>query len=308
MAKTNKISLLQLFADVEGEETATGAQEAELPADEVQDAADNSESAQGGETADEKRRDKTADFNRMINGEYRSEYQAALESVLSKRLKSSNKKLAKSEEFRAQLAPLLERLAIKYSIEDSSDIGAIIAAAEQDNSYYEEYAKGRGVDIEGAKQLIEAKRITDENERRIAEEQREAEFAGMFEGWLRQADEVKQKYPAFDFEYESLNDETGEEFRRLLNSGIDVESAYTVIHKNEIMGGAMQYAYQRAKQDMADARTNRLNRPNENGVSSNHSSAIIDDMAKLTPVQRQKIKAAVSRGERVSAENFRRFL
>ena len=308
MTKSNKKSLLQFFAESTETKDASGAQEAELPAQESQDAADIQGSAESGASADEKPRDKTADFNRMINGEYKSEYQAALENVLSKRLKTSNKKLAKSEELISQLRPLIEKLAIKYSIEDSADIGAIIAAAEQDNSYYEEYAKGRGVDIEGAKQLIEAKRITDENERRKAEEERETQFAGMFEGWLRQADEVKQKYPSFDFEYESLNDETGEEFRRLLNSGIDVESAYTVIHKNEIMGGAMQYAYQRAKQDMADARTNRLNRPNENGVSSNHSSAIIDDMAKLTPSQRQKIKAAVSRGERVSAENFRRFL
>ena len=251
---------------------------------------------------------RSAQFNELINGEFKSEYQSALENALSKRLKTSNKKLQKSEQFRNQLQPLFERLAVKYSIEDSSDIEAIISAAEKDNSYYEEYANRLGVDVDGAKQLLEAKRIIDEKEREIENERLENEFRSRFEGWLREAEATKQKYPSFDFEYESTNEETGEAFRRLLNSGIDVESAFTVIHKNEIMGGAMQYAYRTAKQEMADARTARINRPDENGTSSLQGSAIIDDISKLRPDQRKLIKAAVSRGEKVSAENFRKFL
>ena len=266
-----------------------------------------------GENVDENGKDNTensrsAQFNELINGEYKAEYQSALENALSKRLKTSNKKLAKSEQFRNQLQPLFEKLAVKYSIEDSSDIEAIISAAENDNSYYEEYANKLGVDVDGAKQLLEAKRIIDEKEREIENERLEIEFRSRFEGWLREAEATKQKYPSFDFEYESTNEETGEAFRRLLNSGIDVESAFTVIHKNEIMGGAMQYAYRTAKQEMADARTARINRPDENATSSLQGSAVIDDISKLRPDQRKLIKAAVSRGEKVSAENFRRFL
>jgi hypothetical protein len=159
-----------------------------------------------------------------------------------------------------------------------------------------------------AQQIIEAKKQEEENERQMADEASEQEFIERFDGWMREADELKQKYPSFDFEYESSNTETGEQFRRLLNSGIDVEGAYTVIHKDEIMGGAMQYAYQRAKQEMADMRTSRSYRPNENSISSEHASAFSYDISKLTPVQRKLIKAAVSRGEKVSAENFRSFL
>ena len=159
-----------------------------------------------------------------------------------------------------------------------------------------------------AQQIIEAKKQDEENERRMADEASEQEFIERFDGWMLEADELKQKYPSFDFEYESSNAETGEQFRRLLNSGIDVESAYTVIHKNEIMGGAMQYAYQKAKQEMADMRTSRSNRPNENSISSEHASAFSYDISKLTPIQRKLIKAAVSRGEKVSAENFRSFI
>lgn len=227
-----------------------------------------------GEKSDE--RDKGEEFLNLISGEYKAEYQSAIENALSKRLKTNNKKLAQSEQFRTRLQPVFEILADKYSIEDPSDIESIISAAEND-------------------MLPEDVKI-------------EREFQERFNGWLQQADEMKLKYPSFDFEYESTNEETGEDFRRLLNSGVDVESAFTVIHKNEIMGSAMQYAYKTAKQEMADARTARSNRPSENGTSSHQATAIIDDITKLKPEQRKLIKAAVSRGEKVSAENFRRFL
>ena len=221
-------------------------------------------------------RNKSEEFSDLISGEYKAEYQSALENALSKRLKTNNKKLAQSEEFRTRLQPVFDVLAEKYSIEDPTDIEAIISAAE--------------------------------SERMPDDLRLEREFQNKFNSWLVQADEMKYKYPNFDFEYESTNEETGEQFRSLLNSGVDVESAFTVIHKNEIMGGAMQYAYKTAKQEIADSRTARLNRPTENGVSSHQASAIIDDISKLKPEQRKLIKAAVSRGEKVSAENFRRFL
>lgn len=259
------------FAD--GQAPSTSSDEANASSN-GQFAADQNAEINGEENRDE--RNKSEEFLNMISGEYKAEYQNALENALSKRLKTNNKKLAQNEQFKARLQPVFEILAEKYSIEDSSDIDSIISAAE--------------------------------NERLPENVRLEREFQNQFNGWLREAEEMKLKYPSFDFEYESTNERTGEEFRRLLNSGVDVESAFTVIHKNEIMGGAMQYAYKTAKQEMADARTMRSSRPSENGTSSHQASAIIDDITKLKPEQRKLIKAAVSRGEKVSAENFRRFL
>jgi hypothetical protein len=266
-----KDSAIQLFAE-------QGSDGAFAPSNESQVASDANAENSIGTTNDkaENSTNRAADFNRLINGEYKAEYQSALENALSKRLKTSNRRLAESQALKEQLTPLFEELAQRYSIEDASDIDAIITAAQ--------------------------------NERTNESARIEGEFRARFDGWLREAEQTKQKYPSFDFDYESTNEATGEAFRKLLNSGIDVETAYTVIHKNEIMGGAMQYAYKTAKQEMADARTSRMNRPSENGTSQMHSSAIIDDISKLRPEQRKLIKAAVSRGEKVSAENFRRFL
>lgn len=252
--------------------------------------------------------DKTAAFNEMINGEYKAEYQSSLEAALGKRLKTRDKKISEHEAFRGQVSPLLDKLAVKYGIDDATNIAAIMAAAEQDDSYYEEYAMQRGIDVKTAKELIKAERITAAEARRQADEQSRQEFQQKYNGWLQQAAIVQQKYPAFDFEYESTNDATGEQFRRLLNNGVDVETAYTVIHRNEIMGGAMQYAYNTAQQEIADARTARSARPNENGTSSQQASAAIDDWTKLSKSDRNKIKAAVNRGDKVTPENFRNFL
>ena len=299
---------LQLFADgSEGGVSAAVAEgsTAEGSAESNQFATENGTTATNSSTTDAT--DKAADFKAMITGEYKDEYKNVFEKQFSKRLKESNKTIADHEAFRGQVTPLLERLAIKYGV-DPTNVEAIMAAAENDDSYFEEYALQHGVDVPTAKQLIKAERITAENERRQADELAQAEFQQKYNGWLQQAAAVQQKYPAFDFEYESTNEDTGEQFRRLLNSGVDVETAYTVMHRNEIMGGAVQFGYQSAKQEMADARTARSSRPAENGTSSQQASAIYDDMTKLSKSDREKIKAAVYRGERVTPENFRDYL
>jgi hypothetical protein len=94
----------------------------------------------------------------------------------------------------------------------------------------------------------------------------------------------------------------------LLNSGVDVKTAYEVVHRDELMGGAMQYAYNAAQREIADARTARTQRPKENGTSGQQASAVVDDMSKLSKADRQKIRAAVSRGEKVTPDNFRNYL
>lgn len=301
---------LQLFADG-GDGGATGT--AETAAGSMASSEAGQVAVDNGTTATDSSQqagaeDKTAAFESIINGEYKSEYQASLEKALGKRLKNRDAKIAEYENYRGQITPLLDKLAVKYGIDDVSDISAIMQAAEQDDSYYEEYALQHGIDVKTAKQIIKAERITKENERRQADEIRQQQFNETYSRWMKQAEITKQKYPGFDFEYESSAAETSEDFRRLLNSGVDVETAYTVIHRNEIMGGAMQYAYQSAQQEIADKRTSRSARVNENGTSSQQASAVTDDWTKITKSDREKIKAAVRRGEKVSPDNFREFL
>ncbi|MBR1761969.1 MAG: hypothetical protein IJ731_01200 [Eubacterium sp.] len=293
---------IQLFADSDaGAEFAAGSAGAEAPANDSQVAADTG-TAEGSNVDDRAER-----FKELINGDYKDEYQKTLETQLNKRMRRNNKAIKDAENFKNQMSPLLERLGTKYGVEPT-DIDGILAAANEDDSYYEEYAAREGLDIQAAKKVLKANRILADEEQRKINEQHEAEFSNKFAGWMQQADELKNYYPEFDFEYESTNEKTGDLFRTLLNSGTTVRNAYETVHISDIMGGAMQYAYNTARQEAADARTARRSRPNENGTSSQQASTIIDDMTKMSNAQRKKIKEAVNRGEKVTPENFTKFL
>lgn len=252
--------------------------------------------------------DKSVAFNELVNGEYKSEANQWFKERFGKRIKAKDAKIQEYDEYRGKISPVFEKLAVKYGLNDASDIDAIMQAVEQDNSYYEDYAISKGVTLEQAKTLINAEKITKAQELREQQEIQQREFNQKYEQWLTQAEALKQKYPGFDFDYESTVSDTAESFRRLLNSGVDVESAYTVIHRDEIMGGAMNYAYQTAQQELADKRTSRASRPNENGVSAQQASTVTDDWSKLTKQEKDKIRAAVSRGEKVNPYNFRDFI
>lgn len=248
--------------------------------------------------------DKKQEFQRLISGDYKGEYEELLKNQISRRIKSKDAQIKKADEYRGKIAPVLEKLAAKYGITDANDIDRLIDEVNKDNSYYQNYASANGVSVEQAKTLIEAERIKRENMQRQQYDAEMEQFQNRYSGWMKQAELVSQKYPSFNFEIESQNDD----FRRLLNTGIDVETAYTVIHRDEIMSGALQYGYQRSKQEMADSRTMRNQRPNENGVSSQQAAGISDDITKLSSEQMEKINAAVLRGEKVTLENFRQFL
>lgn len=296
---------LQLFADG-SVGAATGTADGSVAnATDSQYAADTGVNTTEDSTADAERE---ANYKAMISGEYKDIHEKYFEKSMSRRLKNKDKQIAELNSRNEQISPLLDMLAVKYSVSDPTNIEAIMKAAEQDSSYYEDYAMQHGVDTDTAKQLIRAERIIAENNQR-AEQEREMEaFQQQYDTWMKQADDASRYYPSLDFDYEINNELTGEDFRRLLNSGVPVKMAYEVVHHNEVMGGAMQFAYDSAQREMADARTARINRPRENGTSAQQASAFKDDMTSLSKSQRKKLKDAVSRGEKVSPENFRQFI
>lgn len=249
-----------------------------------------------------------ANFKAMTQGEYKDIYQRNIEKVLGKRMKSRDKQIAELNAYRDSTQSIFDKLAIKYGIEDATNYDAILKAAEDDSSYFENYAYEHGVDVETARQLVKADQIVKANDRRLAEEQEMAAFQQQYDAWMQQAAQLQQFYPNFDFDYEVNNDYTGENFQRLLNSGVDVRTAYEVVHRDEIMGGAMQYAYNAARQETADARTARAMRPRENGTSNQQASAVVDNMSNLSKQQMEKIMTAVRNGAKIDEHNFRKYL
>jgi hypothetical protein len=244
-------------------------------------------------------------FDELIKGDYKSDYQAKLEKTLNKRMSKVNAQIQEGQEFRNKIEPLLESFAAKYGISNPNDLDSIIRAIDNDNSLYEDIATERGVSVEQAKQLIQAERIIKQNEMREQNEAKRQAFQNQYNGWVTEAAELKEFYPGFNFEQESENPE----FRKWLNFGMSVKDAYEFIHRDELMSGAMNYAYNQSKQDIADTMKANARRPVENGTSqqqaTNYQGLTFD---KLSQKQLKQLMDAASKGEAIDENNFMKFL
>lgn len=254
---------------------------------ETQDAAETTTS----EPAAEKPEDKQAAFEKLIRDEYKEQFAARTQSIIDKRFKESKQ----LEEQLGKARPILDMLAQKYGV-DPGDLEKLSSAIEEDDSYYEDEATRRGLTVQ---QLKEMKRIERENEtlrRNAQEKDRREEAERVYADWVRQGDELKSVYPTFDLQTECQNDQ----FVGLLRSNIDVRTAYEVVHRDEILGGAMQYAVQQASQKIVNGIKAKGSRPTENGVSSGSAAVVKSDVNALTKKDREEIERRVMRGERIS--------
>lgn len=236
--------------------------------------------------------DKAAEFDRLIKGEYKAEYDQRFRQGLDRRFKET-------ESLRQQVEgakPLMELLAGKYGVSDAGDIAAIMKAAEADESYYEEEAAQKGLTVE---QLRQFKKMERENAQfRAAEEQRlKAERTQQLQArWMQEAEAVKAMYPNFDFQQEAQN----EGFAKLLAVGIDVKTAYQVLHQDEILSGAMQYTAQKVKEKTVNDIRARGMRPSEGGLGDHPAGEGRLDVAKLTKEQRADMARRALRGEKIT--------
>ena len=234
--------------------------------------------------------DREAKFNELIKGEYKDLYDARMQDTIQKRLKGTKETVERYE----ALTPTLEMLAKKYGV-DASDIKALNKAIEEDDSYYEQEALEKGLTVEQLKEIRKMERENAELKAQMNEKQRRDNAAQQYAAWLDQAKEAKKLYPSLDLDAEAKNPE----FLKLLHSGIDVGSAYLVIHKDEIIPAAMQHTAKVVEQKLANKIIAGGARPTENGNSSQSASVVKSDVSQLSKADRQEIIRRVARGEKI---------
>lgn len=239
--------------------------------------------------------DKSADDRRVKYEAFLKEFKdlddERVQGIVKNRLKSSKDSAAKYD----ALAPTLETLAKKYGV-DATDVEALNRAIDEDDSYYEQEAFEKGVTVE---QLKEIRKIEKENaslRKEKEERERQDNAKRIYAGWMEQADKVKAVYPSFNFEAELKNPKFGD----LLRSNIDVRTAYEVIHKDDIIAGAMQYTAQTVEQKIADNIIAGGARPSENGNSSQGAAVTKLDPSSMSKAERADINRRVLRGEKIS--------
>ena len=214
-----------------------------------------------------------------------------VQGIVQKRLKNSKETLEKYE----ALTPTLEILAKKYGV-DPTDIEALNRAIEEDDSYFEEEALEKGVTVSQLKEIRKMERENADLKRQMEEQSRKENAAKTYAQWMGQAEATKAVYPSFDLEAEMQNPQ----FRSLLRNNVDVRTAYEVIHKDDIIAGAMQFAVKKAEQKTTNKIIANGARPTENGNSSQGAAQTKSDVSLLTKADRAEIARRVARGEKIS--------
>lgn len=140
--------------------------------------------------------------------------------------------------------------------------------------------------------------ITKENAQMAARRQAfvEAGASRLYESWMESALRAKEIYPDFDLRAELRNPGFG----RMLRSGVDVKTAYEVMHKDEIIPAAMQYAAKAVESKLAAAYASSGLRPRENGVGFSGAVVIGSNVNSLSRRDIADIARRVERGERIS--------
>ena len=234
--------------------------------------------------------DREAEFEKLIKGEYKDQYDARVQDTIQKRLKGSKETVDKYN----ALTPTLELLAKKYGV-DAADIEALNKAIQEDDSYYEEEALEKGLTVQQLKEIRKMERENADLKAKMEESQRQEQGKKLYAAWMQQAEAAKMVYPSFDMKAEMNNPK----FVDLLRSNIDVRTAYEVLHKDEIIPAAMQFTAQAMESKIAKKIASNGARPTENGMSSQSAAVVKSDVSQLSKADRAEIIRRVQRGEKI---------
>ena len=282
---------LQLFGEGGGdggEESADSAQGASESLDGVIYGKEEAEEASDEQNAAEKTQNKRAEFDALTKGEYKKEFNDRVETLIKARLADERKSAAKKQE------PLNQLLCMKYGVDPKSEnlSKELLAAIENDNSIWEQEAMERGLTVEQFKHVRALEQQNAEFQRLAEQQQNEEKINAM----VQDAEELKQIYPGFDLDVEMENPD----FVDLIAANIPVRTAFEVLHKDEIMEGAMRYTANIIQQKTVNDIRARGTRPKENGMSAAASATYKRSVADLSDADVDEVAARVLRGERIS--------
>ena len=242
------------------------------------------------QTTTEAQSDPNAEFEKLIKGQYKEQYDARVQDTIQKRLKGSKETVDKYN----ALASTLEILANKYGV-DATNIEALNKAIQEDDTFFEEEALKRGMSVQDYKTIRKMERENADLKRQMQERESKENANKLYAQWMQQEQATKQVYPSFDMQAEMQNPK----FVDLLRSNIDVRTAYEVLHKDEILPAAMQFTAKTVEQKITNKIIANGARPTENGMSSQGAAVVKSDVSQLSKADRAEIIRRVQRGEKI---------
>ena len=254
-------------------------------------AADDSTSQVGSdEGGDDPEEDIDAEFEELIKGKYKQQFDGRVHSIMQNRFKNAQD----AKDVAAKWQGATAALAAMYGI-DGTDPDALKDAIEKDDGLFSAQAEAQGLTPEQFRENLRL-RMDAQTGRNMQEQMRiEAEKQATFQRWESEAAELTETFPNFDLAYELEN----EAFLDGLNRGLSVRDAFFVAHMDEIVAGSNAAAKSEATQKVVDNFNQRAARPTENGAS--HKPAVIrkTDPSKFTDADLDEIARRSRRGETI---------
>ena len=259
----------------------------------IQENAEDAQVADAQKTAGQvSAEERAAKFEALIKGEYKDLYDAKMQDTIQKRLKGTKETV---DRYNA-LAPTLEILAKKYGFDvNDLDVNELNKAIDEDDSFFAEEALEKGVSVEQLKKIRKMERENADLKRQMREQEVRENADRIYAGWMEQSENLKQVYPNFELNAEMRNPK----FVELLKSNIDVRTAYEVLHKDDIIRGAMQFTADTVQTKLANNIIAGRNRPSENGIGQTSPAVVKNDVSQLSRADREEIIRRVARGEKI---------
>lgn len=218
-----------------------------------------------------------ADVKKRYEKEYGEDVSKAIKGRV-KNLKAAEAKAARMEAILQKMGP--------YMYEDVMgedgvlDLDALEREANGDDRLIEERASKRGMSPDTLRYVegLEAEKAERDS----------------YDNYMRltaQAEKARELYPNLDLNTEMDNPE----FARLIRTNVPVDTAYFVVHKDELTAAMMQTAAQKNAEAMSNSIQAGQNRPRENGLGRQAAANTqwMFDPRNLTREERKQLRYRV---------------
>lgn len=226
-------------------------------------------------------KEKTAEFEKLIEGKYKTQFAERVRKILSRRLKEV-KELKEKADKNAEIAQLVMG---KFNVNDGDTeklervIDEIMNRASNNDNM-------RNTEL--LKRLIKENSLLKQDRETRMRDMRMKSFSDNFKS---QVEETVKAYPEFDLRSEIIKPE----FSRLVKAGVSVKNAYEVLNIEKILEGKSKETEKR----ILDTIRYKGQRPVENGSENGGGILLSGGISKLNKKQRAELAKRAASGEKI---------
>mgnify|MGYP001260400011 CR=1 FL=1 len=225
-------------------------------------------------------------YHELIKGDFKDLFTEHMQSIINDRFKKAKKIERRLDE----VQPIIDLLMSHYGAKSVVELNARL-----EDEIIPDLADEAGMTPEAYKRQLNLER---ENARLKAEYEQRA-LNERVDSWFKEAETLKAKYPDFDLVQKADHPKYGQQFLRLLESGIDVEAAYLAAFHDEIIGRAKAETAKKAESATLEAIKSGGMRPAEIGAKNQSGIVRKSSVSELTAEDRAEIARRAARGEKI---------